>query len=48
MGRKFALVYLAALTSVMAGALLYGFIVGGFWKDGGELLDNPWGDCFAL
>ncbi len=27
----------------MAGALVYGFVVGDFWKDGGELLDNPWG-----
>ena len=24
-------------------ALAYGFIVGDFWKDGGELMDNPWG-----
>jgi hypothetical protein len=43
MGRKFALVYLVVLTLVMAGALIYGFVVGDFWKDGGELLDNPWG-----
>lgn len=43
MGRKFALTYLVALTLVMAGALIYGFSVGDFWKDGGELLDNPWG-----
>ena len=43
MGKKFALVYLIVLTLVMGGALAYGFIVGDFWKDGGELLDNPWG-----
>jgi len=43
MGKKFALVYLSVLTLVMAGALAYGFIVGDFWKDGGELMDNPWG-----
>ena len=43
MGRKFALAYLVALTLVMAGALTYGFIVGDFWKDGAELMDNPWG-----
>ncbi len=43
MGRKFALIYLVILTLVMAGALAYGFIVGDFWKDGGELMDNPWG-----
>ena len=27
----------------MGFALAYGFIVGDFWKDGGELMDNPWG-----
>jgi hypothetical protein len=27
----------------MGGALAYGFIVGDFWEDGGELMDNPWG-----
>ena len=43
MGRKFTLAYLIALTLVMAGALVFGFSVGDFWKDGGELLDNPWG-----
>ena len=43
MGRKFALAYLIVLTLVMAGALVYGFSVGDFWKDGGELVDNPWG-----
>jgi hypothetical protein len=43
MGRKFALVYLIVLTLVMGGALAYGFIVGDFRKDGGELMDNPWG-----
>ena len=43
MGKKFALVYLIVLTLVMGGALAYGFIVGDFWEDGGELLDNPWG-----
>ena len=48
MGKKFALVYLIVLTLVMGGALAYGFIVGDFWEDGGELMDNPWGDCFPL
>ena len=43
MGKKIALVYLIALTLVMGGALAYGFIVGDFWEDGGELVDNPWG-----
>ena len=43
MGRNFALSYLVFLTLVMAGALYYGFTVGDFWKDGGELMDNPWG-----
>jgi hypothetical protein len=43
MGRKFALVYLVVLTLVMGGALTYGFIVGDFWEDGGELMENPWG-----
>ena len=43
MGKTIALVYLILLTLVMGGALAYGFIVGDFWKDGGELLDNPWG-----
>ena len=27
----------------MGLALAYGFIVGDFWKDGGELIENPWG-----
>ena len=40
---KIALAYLSALTLIMGGALAYGFIVGDFWKDGGELMDNPWG-----
>lgn len=43
MGRQFALVYLVVLTLVMGGALAYGFIVGDFWEDGGELMENPWG-----
>ena len=43
MGRNFALSYLVFLTLLMAGVLYYGFTVGDFWKDGGELLDNPWG-----
>ena len=43
MGKKIAFAYLSVLTLVMAGALVYGFTVGDFWKDGGELLDNPWG-----
>ena len=43
MGRQFALVYLTVLTLVMGAALVYGFTVGDFWKDGGELVDNPWG-----
>ncbi len=43
MGRQFALVYLTVLTLVMGAALAYGFIVGDFWEDGGELVDNPWG-----
>ena len=34
---------LVILTLVMGGALAYGFIVGDFWKDGGELIENPWG-----
>ena len=38
-----ALFYLSVLTLIMAGALAYGFIIGDFWKDGGELMDNPWG-----
>ena len=40
---KLAFTYLLALTLIMAGALAYGFIVGDFWVDGGELMDNPWG-----
>ena len=40
---KSALLYLTLLTIVMAAALAYGFIVGDFWKDGGELMENPWG-----
>jgi hypothetical protein len=40
---KIAFTYLLALTLIMGGALAYGFIVGDFWQDGGELLDNPWG-----
>ena len=47
MGRQFALFYLTVLTLVMGAALAYGFIVGDFWEDGGELVDNP-GDCFPL
>ena len=43
MGRQFALFYLTVLTLVMGAALAYGFIVGDFWEDGGELVDNPWG-----
>ena len=43
MGKRFALLYLIVLTVVMGLALVYGFIVGDFWKDGGELMDNPWG-----
>ena len=27
----------------MGGALFYGFTLGDFWKDGGELMNNPWG-----
>ena len=33
--------YLVFLTVIMAGSLAYGFIVGDFWEDGGELMDNP-------
>ena len=40
---KLAFTYLLALTLIMGGALTYGFIVGDFWVDGGELMDNPWG-----
>ena len=40
---KIAFTYLLALTLIMGSALAYGFIVGDFWQDGGELLDNPWG-----
>ena len=40
---KLAFVYLFDLTIMMGGALAYGFIVGDFWEDGGELMDNPWG-----
>ena len=43
MGRNFALSYLVFLTLLMGGVLYYGFTVGDFWKDGGELLNNPWG-----
>ena len=43
MGKKTALLYLTLLTLIMAGALIYGFIEGDFWKDGGELMKNPWG-----
>ena len=43
MGRQFALFYLTVLTLVRGAALAYGFIVGDFWEDGGELVDNPWG-----
>ena len=40
---KLAITYLVFLTLIMGAALAYGFIVGDFWKDGGELMDNPWG-----
>jgi len=40
---KIAFTYLLALTLIMGGALAYGFTVGDFWQDGGELIDNPWG-----
>ena len=40
---KVAFIYLFALTLIMGGALAYGFIVGDFWEDGGELMENPWG-----
>ena len=43
MGKRFALIYLFVLTMVMGVALAYGFVVGDFLKDGGELLKNPWG-----
>ena len=43
MGKRFALGYLVILTIIMGIALAYGFIVGDFWKDGGELMYNPWG-----
>ena len=43
MGKGFALGYLVIFTIIMGAALAYGFIVGDFWKDGGELMDNPWG-----
>ena len=42
-GMKIALAYLLLLTLVMGGALVYGFTQGDFWKDGAELLENPWG-----
>ena len=42
-GMKIALAYLFLLTLVMGGALVYGFTLGDFWKDGGELMNNPWG-----
>ncbi|MDA8775731.1 hypothetical protein N9N13_08390 [Opitutales bacterium] len=40
---KLAFFYLFVLTIIMGGALAYGFIVGDFLEDGGELMDNPWG-----
>ena len=40
-----AFTYLIVLTLIMGGALAYGFIVGDFWEDGGELMDNP-GELF--
>ena len=40
---KLAITYLVFLTLIMGAALAYGFVVGDFWKDGGELMDNPWG-----
>ena len=40
---KIALAYLLLLTLVMGVALVYGFTLGDFWKDGGELMNNPWG-----
>ena len=43
MGKRFALGYLTVLTVVMGAALAYGFLVGDFWADGAELMDNPWG-----
>ena len=27
----------------MLAGLIYGFAWGDFWKDGGALMDNPWG-----
>ena len=43
MGKRFALGYLIILMVVMIVALGYGFTSGDFWKDGGELMENPWG-----
>lgn len=43
MGKRFALAYLLFLTGVMISALVYGFTVGDFLKDGEELMENPWG-----
>ena len=42
MGNRIALLYLIVLTSVMAGALIYGFTLGDF-LDFEELMENPWG-----
>lgn len=43
MGKKTAQLYLVVLTIIMASALIYGFVVGDFFKDGGKLMENPWG-----
>jgi len=45
---KMAFTYLIVLTLIMGGALAYGFIVGDFWEDGGELMDKPMGNCFPV
>ncbi len=42
MGNRIALLYLIVLTTVMAGALIYGFTLGDF-LDFEELMENPWG-----
>ncbi len=35
--------YLSCLALTMGAALSYGFIVGDFWVEGGQLTDMPWG-----
>jgi len=40
---KYAKIISALGLIAMSAVLIYGFVIGNFGKDGGELLQNPWG-----